>query len=176
MIPVGLDSESRDKVIIDKKESFEAYRAFTWSDYYAEKFNILVEDGKGYPGFNFWAFLFGYRWFLFWKMTKLGLILFIIENLIIASALITVKELRLDPLVAFSSVVSVLLFLMLLTGAFGNYAYFKFSQSKIRKVLNSLVSEESFGEVIRSFGGVSLLSIFVVTGVSLFLQMLVNGM
>ncbi|WP_427916880.1 DUF2628 domain-containing protein, partial [Vibrio vulnificus] len=50
---------------------------------------MLVEDGKGYPGFNFWAFLFGYRWFLFRKMTKLGLILFIIENLIIASALIT---------------------------------------------------------------------------------------
>ena len=85
------------------------------------------------------------------------------------------KELRLNPLVAFYSVVSVLLFLMLLTGTFGNYAYFKFSQSKIRKVLNSIVSEESFGEVIRSFGGVSLLSIFVVTGVGLFLQVLVSG-
>ncbi|CAH0525675.1 DUF2628 domain-containing protein [Vibrio hippocampi] len=175
MIPVGIESESRDKVIIDKKESIEAYRAFTWSDYYAEKFNTHVEDGKGYLGFNFWAFLFGYRWFLFRKMTKLGLTLFIIENLIIASALMTVKELRLEPLVAFSCVVSALLFLMLLMGIFGNYAYFKFSQSKITKVSNSLVSEESFGEVIRSLGGVSLLSVFVVMGVSLLLQMLVGG-
>ncbi|KJY76470.1 DUF2628 domain-containing protein [Vibrio nigripulchritudo] len=174
MIPTQVEASTRDKVIIPKKESTEAYKAFSWSDYYPDKWKTQIESRKGFAGFNFWAFLFGYRWCMFRRMNRLGLIIFIIENVIMLSAIIAANEFRVDEKIIWIFGLGAHLVLMIMVGLFGNYAYFKFAQTHIKRISTSMISEDSFGEAVRNAGGVSLLAVFVLMGINIFIYAVIG--
>ncbi|MGD8171374.1 DUF2628 domain-containing protein [Vibrio sp. TRT 21S02] len=176
MIPTGVVGSSREKVVIPKQVSLKAYEVFTHSEYYPEKWSQQIEGEGGFTGFNFWAFLLGYRWCLFRKLTRLGIYLFVLENLAFVAALLASTELGLDRELVTMSLGATVLGLMTFTGFYANYAYFNLAKRKITILAHSIVAENEYGEVLREQGGVSLLTMFVFIGIGGLLSALLSVM
>ncbi|MCG7499710.1 DUF2628 domain-containing protein [Vibrio sp. Of7-15] len=157
MIPTGMDSvKEREKLVIAKEESIEAYKAYTWGDYYPNQWKFSIKGSKAPISFNFSAFLFTYRWCFFRKLNKLGLMLFTFELLLLSSGFILVEHFEFQPLVAIYAVTSGMLAMMTFAGFYANWAYFKHTQNAIKSYINSRLPDVYFGEALRSDGGTSM--------------------
>ncbi|PSV27372.1 DUF2628 domain-containing protein [Photobacterium sp. GB-56] len=162
MIPTGMEVvKERERLVISKEASIEAYKAFTWSDYYPQQWKSKIEEGKGSAGFNFSAFLLTYRWCFFRKLNKLGLILFIVESLILAAGLISIRTYQFEPIVAIFAVTAGIFTMMIFTGFYANSAYFNHARKQVESYINSRIPEIHFGEALRSDGGTSIGNVLI---------------
>ncbi len=176
MLPDIATSSTREKINIEKKVSVDAFKAYCWGDHYPEQWREKIETGSGATGGNYWGFLFSYRWCLFRKMTQLGLVLFLIEAIAYTVAILAVKERYVDALTAGFAFVGVELLLMAFVGLFGNKFYFQKAHQEIKTISTSMISQEQFGEILRSKGGVSMIGLTLVQGIGVVIGTFVSSL
>jgi hypothetical protein len=176
MIPVNESSYSqREKIKTLKESSFEAFEVFTWGKDYPNKWRELINGGKGYAGFNFWACILGCRWYFFRKLPVQGTIFLILESIIIISWYIGLVKLKLDGMLVSSVLTALMISLMIFNGFIANQFYFKKVNSAVKDLVSSNVPEKDFGEILRFEGGTSLGAFIFASAVTIFLKTILNS-
>ncbi|ENY73719.1 MULTISPECIES: DUF2628 domain-containing protein [Aeromonas] len=166
MIPTNVEStQERKRIVIAKETSVEAYKAYTWGDYYPKRWKSLMKNESSNAGFNFYAFLLTYKWFFFRKMPVFGVVLMLLEIAATVGGNLAVSHFRVSHEYALIIVAGSLVILMLFSGLVANRVYFNQARKVIESYISSRVPDEYFGEALRSDGGTSLgnflLSVFV---------------
>ncbi|WP_457624809.1 DUF2628 domain-containing protein [Persephonella sp.] len=128
-------------------DKWEKYRIFIGerADYYIEKFKKFEETG-GALSWNWAAFFFGLLWMLYRKMYLYSAV-FIVLLLFFIGALIYFG-LYSEPVM-----IGIQLWLYVGFGAFGNYIYYTFVESKVSKLEKEIQDIEQLKVALARKGG-----------------------